>query len=99
MGEAPLECQEVLEVECQEDLECQEANTTRDVFASTCPATATAPGCPRCHQQDLDQDIQRDLDLEALDLDLDLVPHLFLPLVAMEQLLRPLRHQDALSTA
>merc|ERR1719362_2111768 len=72
--EAPLEC--------QEDLECQEANTTRDVFASTCPATATAPGCPRCHQQDLDQDIQA-LDLEALDL--DLVPHLFLPLAAMEQ--------------
>merc|ERR1712037_370564 len=76
--EAPLEC--------LEDLECQEANTTRDVFASTCPATATAPGCPRCHQQDLDQDIQA-LDLEALDL--DLVPHLFLPLVAMEQVTAP----------
>ena len=87
-----LECQEVLEVECQEDLECQEANTTRDVFASTCPATLglEAPGCPRCHQQDLDQDLQRaqDQDIQALDLealDLDLVPHLFLPLVAMEQ--------------
>merc|ERR1712037_1014590 len=75
------------DLECQEDpdQECQEANTTRDVFASTCPAT-----CPRCHQQDLDQDIQQDLDqdIQALDLealDLDLVPHLFLPLVAMEQ--------------
>merc|ERR1719458_2048952 len=85
--EAPLECLE--DLECQEvlDLECQEANTTRDVFASTCPATATALGCPRCHQQDLDQDIQRaqDQDIQALDLealDLDLVPHLFLPLVA-----------------
>merc|ERR1711934_331821 len=92
--EALLECLE--DLECQEDLEveCQEANTTRDVFASTCPATATAPGCPRCHQQDLDQDIQRaqDQDIQALDLealDLDLVPHLFLPLVAMEQVTAP----------
>merc|ERR1712001_694754 len=77
--EAPLGCLE--DLECQEvlEVECQEANTTRDVFASTCPATATAPGCPRCHQRDLDQDIQ----------DLDLVPHLFLPLVAMEQVTAP----------
>merc|ERR1712001_490804 len=84
--EAPLGCLE--DLECHEvlEVECQEANTTRDVFASTCPATATAPGCPRCHQQDLDQDIQA-LDLEALDL--DLVPHLFLPLVAMEQVTAP----------
>merc|ERR1712179_178287 len=62
--EAPLEC--------LEDQECQEANTTRDVFASTCPATDI--------QRDLDQDIQQDLDL---------VPHLFLPLVAMEQVTAP----------
>merc|ERR1712179_605801 len=76
--EAPLEC--------LEDQECQEANTTRDVFASTCPATDI--------QRDLDQDIQQDLDqdIQALDLeapDLDLVPHLFLPLVAMEQVTAP----------
>merc|ERR1712037_80322 len=76
--EALLACLEDLECQEDPDQECQEANTTRDVFASTCPAT-----CPRCHQQDLDQDIQQDLDLEALDL--DLVPHLFLPLVEMEQ--------------
>merc|ERR1712037_932354 len=68
--EALLACLEDLECQEDPDQECQEANTTRDVFASTCPAT-----CPRCHQQALD--------LEALDL--DLVPHLFLPLVAMEQ--------------
>merc|ERR1712037_327548 len=83
--EALLACLEDLECQEDPDQECQEANTTRDVFASTCPAT-----CPRCHQQDLDQDIQQDLvqDIQALDLealDLDLVPHLFLPLVAMEQ--------------
>merc|ERR1712037_903694 len=79
--EALLACLEDLECQEDPDQECQEANTTRDVFASTCPAT-----CPRCHQQDLDQDIQA-LDLEALDL--DLVPHLFLPLVAMEQVTAP----------
>merc|ERR1712088_914825 len=56
--------------ECQEDQGCQEAGTaTRDVFVSTCPATwgPEALGCPRCHQRDLDQDIQA-LDQEALDL-------------------------------
>merc|ERR1712037_159862 len=67
-------------LECLLDQECPEANTTRGVFASTCPATDI--------QRDLDQDIQA-LDLEALDLDLDLVPHLFLPLVAMEQVTAP----------
>merc|ERR1712088_9267 len=61
--------------ECQEDQGCQEAGTaTRDVFVSTCPATwgPEALGCPRCHQRDLDQDIQAlDQGIQALDLGQD----------------------------
>ena len=75
--EALLQCPE--ELECLEDQGCQEADTaTQDVSASTCPATWGLD-----MDQDMDQDLDMDLDqgLEALDL----VPHHFLPLVAMEQ--------------
>merc|ERR1712180_20398 len=56
---------------CQEVPECQEEDTaTQDVSASICPATWEVLECPQCHQPGPDQE---------LDLDLDLVPHLFLP--------------------
>merc|ERR1711962_1477277 len=62
--------------ECQEVPECQEEDmATRDVSASICPATWEVLECPQCHQPGPDQE---------LDL-VDLVPHLFLPLVETEQ--------------
>merc|ERR1712130_889185 len=73
--EALLQCLE--DQECPEDQGCQEADTaTQDVSASTFPATWGLG-------QDMDQDLDMDQDqgLEGLDL----VPHHFLPLVAMEQ--------------
>merc|ERR1712223_2296665 len=72
------EVRECLEAQgCQEVPECQEEDTaTQDVSASICPATWEVLECPQCHQQGPDQE---------LDLDLDLVPHLFLPRVETEQ--------------
>merc|ERR1711936_1514317 len=72
------EVRECLEAQgCQEVPECQEEDTaTQDVSASICPATWEVLGCPQCHQQGPDQE---------LDLGLDLVPHLFLPRVETEQ--------------
>merc|ERR1712121_84868 len=75
--EALLQCPE--DQECLEDQGCQEADTaTQDVSASTCPATW---GLDMVQDMDQDLDMDQDQGLEALDL----VPHHFLPLVAMEQ--------------
>merc|ERR1712004_669091 len=75
LGAQDQEEQEVRE--CLEAPGCQEEDTaTQDVSASICPATWEVLGCPQCHQQGPDQE---------LDLGLDLVPHLFLPRVETEQ--------------